>query len=243
MAGANPFVSNQLFPDQSNPFAAAAPTPADAYTSNANAYQGWLAQQRASGVASGMLDPQTGWPTGNALIDAARQYGGAMLAGTSAPGGMGKAVTVTGKIPVLANHADHYAENPSHLVDDLTKILGEDGDFALGLRGPYAGEMGKVSLNKSWQSPDGVNSYRLPGTSTVGVSSNWEMDGGYALENQIKSAMSSVKRYGDQGYITVVKGDFDSKKAHLANDPSESILNNAKAVAYIPVNRAPDTTP
>lgn len=86
MGPPNPFVPNRLFPDQGDPFAASAPTQADAYTANAQAYQSWLAQQRASGVASGMIDPQTGWPTSNALVDAFRQYGGAMLASTSAPG-------------------------------------------------------------------------------------------------------------------------------------------------------------
>jgi hypothetical protein len=88
MAQPNPFVPNQLFPDQSNPFAAQAPTQADAYTATSNAYQSWLARERASGVASGMLDPQTGWPTQNSLVDAARQYGGAMIAGTSGPKGL-----------------------------------------------------------------------------------------------------------------------------------------------------------
>lgn len=77
---------NRLFPDASDPFAAAAPTQADAVQYTAQAYQAWLDQQRQSGVASGMIDPQTGWPTGNALLDAARQYGGAMIGGTSAPG-------------------------------------------------------------------------------------------------------------------------------------------------------------
>jgi hypothetical protein len=53
---------------------------------NSNAYQTWLSQQKESGVASGMIDPQTGWPTANALVDAAHQWGSAMIAGTGAPG-------------------------------------------------------------------------------------------------------------------------------------------------------------
>jgi hypothetical protein len=110
----NPFVPNQLFPDQSNPFAAAAPTPADAYTSNANAYQGWLAQQRASGVASGMLDPQTGWPTQNALIDAAKQYSGSLMASTAAP-------------TSIASRIATYASKMGYAVDrDSSKISGSE---------------------------------------------------------------------------------------------------------------------
>lgn len=87
MAGArNQLVANRLFPDPNDPFASQAPTPADAWDSSAAAYQQWLDQQRQSGVQAGMLDPQTGWPTGNALIDAARQYGSALIGGTSGPG-------------------------------------------------------------------------------------------------------------------------------------------------------------
>lgn len=71
--------ANALFPEQ-------APTLADGWQYNAQAYQSWLDQQRASGVASGMLDPQTGWPTGNALLDAAKQYSGALMASTATPG-------------------------------------------------------------------------------------------------------------------------------------------------------------
>jgi hypothetical protein len=62
------------------------PTQADAWDANSQAYSGWLAQQRASGVASGMIDPDSGWPTQNALLDAAHQWGSAMIAGTGAPG-------------------------------------------------------------------------------------------------------------------------------------------------------------
>jgi hypothetical protein len=77
---------NQLFPDQGNPFAAQAPTLADAWQSNAQAYGQWLDAQRQEGIARGLIDPQTGWPTGNALVDAARQYGSALIGSTSAPG-------------------------------------------------------------------------------------------------------------------------------------------------------------
>jgi hypothetical protein len=75
-----------LNPLAATPKLGTAPTPADAYDANSQAYTGWLAQQRASGVASGMIDPNTGWPTQNALVDAAHQWGSAMIAGTGAPG-------------------------------------------------------------------------------------------------------------------------------------------------------------
>jgi hypothetical protein len=75
-----------LNPLAATPKLGTAPTPADAYDANSQAYTGWLAQQRASGVASGMIDPDTGWPTQNALVDAAHQWGSAMIAGTGAPG-------------------------------------------------------------------------------------------------------------------------------------------------------------
>ena len=74
--------------DPSNPLMQP-PTLADAWQYNAGKIGDWLAQQKANGVAQGTIDPQTGWPTQNALIDAARQYGTALMGSTAAPGAKG----------------------------------------------------------------------------------------------------------------------------------------------------------
>jgi GNAT superfamily N-acetyltransferase len=91
----NPLAPVQVTDDSQsdNPFVAQSPTLADGWQANSRAYADWVAQQRADGVARGLIDPQTGWPTQNALIDAAHQFGGAMIGGTEAPGGgLGRAL-------------------------------------------------------------------------------------------------------------------------------------------------------
>ena len=86
MAWNNPFVPQQALPDTSNQLTASAPNSADAWQANAAAYQQWADAQRKDGIARGLIDPETGWPTGAALVDAAHQYGGALLGSTAAPG-------------------------------------------------------------------------------------------------------------------------------------------------------------
>lgn len=78
---ANPLAPPPLQPlqDNSNPLTAATPTPADAYTANMQAYQQWAAQQRADGIAKGLLDPQTGLPTQAGMADAGQQYANALI--------------------------------------------------------------------------------------------------------------------------------------------------------------------
>ena len=87
MAWNNPFVPQQALPDTSNQLTASAPNSADAWQANAAAYQQWADAQRKDGIARGLIDPETGWPTGAALVDAAHQYGSALLGSTAAPGG------------------------------------------------------------------------------------------------------------------------------------------------------------
>jgi hypothetical protein len=89
-AAYNPLQPLQAFDQNAdNPLNNSTPSLADAWGANANALSSWLAAQRADGIARGLIDPQTGWPTMNALTDAARQYGSALLGSTSAPGGRG----------------------------------------------------------------------------------------------------------------------------------------------------------
>jgi hypothetical protein len=69
-----------------NALGAAPPSMADAYEYHAQALQKWMADQRASGVAAGTIDPDSGWPTQKGVLDGVRQWGDAMIGGTSAPG-------------------------------------------------------------------------------------------------------------------------------------------------------------
>lgn len=212
MAQPNPFVPNRLFPDQGDPFAAAAPTPADAYTANAQAYQAWLAQQRASGVASGMIDPQTGWPTRNALIDAARQYGGALIGGTTAPG-----------------KASMPAMDPiKHMLDHIAA----DPEATWGLRvldEPIAGGPGTM-LHPSRVWDDGTPTEDLlHGVSTVGINGADQK----ALEKALGHAgvapygKPHAYYYGEHVYL--VKGEPESGTPGY--DAGEQIIPDAQVVA------------
>jgi hypothetical protein len=65
---------------------AASVGPAQAYTSTKDALSSWVDAQRAKAVEQGLWDPDTGFPTLKGMHEAAQQYGGALVAGTSAPG-------------------------------------------------------------------------------------------------------------------------------------------------------------
>lgn len=72
----------------------APPTQADAWDANSQAYGDFVARERASGVAAGLVDPETGWPTKAGLEDAAHQLAQSILMGTTAPGVKGSAAGV-----------------------------------------------------------------------------------------------------------------------------------------------------
>lgn len=90
-----PAANNSLLPVSDNPLTAQAPTLADGWQANAQAYGDFVARERQSGVANGLLDSVTGWPTQNALIDAAHQYGAALIGSTAAPGMKAGVITET----------------------------------------------------------------------------------------------------------------------------------------------------
>jgi hypothetical protein len=104
------------------------PTQADAWDVNSNAYMTWLAQQKASGIASGMINPDTGWPTQNALLGAAHQYGSALMAGTSAPGGPWFHGTA-GKFEAFNTPEVYLTDNPGQAMAYARNAhrLGQDG--------------------------------------------------------------------------------------------------------------------
>ena len=60
------------------------PTAADAYDYASD----WLAQQRAISAQRGLWDDAAGRPTAAGVVDAAQQYGNALMMGTTAPKGM-----------------------------------------------------------------------------------------------------------------------------------------------------------
>lgn len=109
---------------------AAPPTRADAFDANSKAYADWLAAQKADGIAKGLIDPQTGWPTKAGLEDAANQLAQSIMLGTTSSG-EGTLMHRFTNGPVdrgvgfmmyadEAEKAAHYGKN--HYVMDLSKI-------------------------------------------------------------------------------------------------------------------------
>jgi hypothetical protein len=70
----------------------------------------WLQDQRAESVRQGLLDPNTGLPTQAGVVDAAQQYAGGLLAGSTTPGepGMTAAIRLNGKVYRAPD------DNPTH---------------------------------------------------------------------------------------------------------------------------------
>jgi hypothetical protein len=77
--GGNPWAGD-------DPFARATPTLADAWQKNTRLLQDWSEAEKQDGIRKGLIDPQTGWPTKRAIIDAVHQYGSALLGSTEGPG-------------------------------------------------------------------------------------------------------------------------------------------------------------
>lgn len=85
-----------LQPGWDNPLTAMGPTQADAFDATSKVYGDWIERERQSGVASGLLDPVTGWPTKAGLEDAAHQMAQSVLMGSTAPGEGAAAISSTG---------------------------------------------------------------------------------------------------------------------------------------------------
>lgn len=104
-------------------------TSADAYQHTMATLQDWIQAQRAQSAAMGYWNDQTGLPTQAGLMDAVKQYGGAMVAGTQAPG-------------FRAYHGSPHAFDKF----DLSKIGAGEGAQAFG-HGLYVADAEGVARN------------------------------------------------------------------------------------------------
>ena len=64
----------------------------------ANAWQ-WLQDQRAESVRQGLLDPDTGLPTQQGLVDAARATAEGVMMGSAAPGEVAPSLRISTRVP------------------------------------------------------------------------------------------------------------------------------------------------
>jgi hypothetical protein len=127
----------------------------------------------------------------------------------------------------------YLAESPDVAKSYATKVSDEEifkrfwsaldnaGDGYIGVRGDDS--IIKNSFRKSWNSPDGVRTTRLPGTSVIGV--------GYdnITEAKLMDAIKKSNRYGENVYL--LEGNSPSWIQHLANDPGERLLSDNKILS------------
>lgn len=129
---------------QQNPLAVP-PTPADAYEASAKSAAQWLAAERESGVKAGVIDPKSGWPTQDAILDAVQQWTGALMGETEAPGfrafhgsphsfdrfDLGK--IGTGEGAQAFGHGLYFAENEAvaRSYRDRLSRINQDHDFVM----------------------------------------------------------------------------------------------------------------
>jgi hypothetical protein len=146
---------------------------ADAYKSTVGTISDWIAKQRADAAARGLWDDASGMPTQAGIIDAMQQYGGALVAGTAAPGGpAAAAVEGVGGAPVNSMMPPIRAYHGSpHDFDrfDTSKIGTGEGAQAYG-HGLYFAENEGVARGYRDALTSGLprNSYYQVGDKTFG---------------------------------------------------------------------------
>jgi hypothetical protein len=134
------------------------------------------------------------------------------------------------KPQTLKHNLGHYCNNQDDLIDELVDLLGEDGNFAIGIRGMYETEKNKLRQSYVWIDGNKTRQ-KLPGTSCLGIVSNWGDANNQDLIDGLKNIGKSAM-YGD-GRFAIIKGQYDvNVQDDWANDPGEYVLLNAEIVAY-----------
>jgi hypothetical protein len=114
------------------------PTQADAWTQNTGAVGDWVAEQRAISAERGLWNPETGLPTLNGLLDAAKQYVSTFEGGIKArpsvslpvrPAAPGEAERISTRVPWAVPKKGETVVDP-HTTSDLT--VGLDSSRASG---------------------------------------------------------------------------------------------------------------
>lgn len=146
---------------------------------------------------------------------------------------------VGGGIKVLDKSIDDYQRDPQAMIDALVDLMGKETDrTAIVLRGIYKGELGKKKLRRSsvWED-NSPTEKKLGGTSGILVTGDWEYTSLRIIADEIGRNSLKVKKYGDTGYIAVVKGNL--LKNEIFNDPGEAVIGNPEVIAYIKKSSLP----
>ena len=82
--------------------------------------------------------------------------------------------------------------------NELVDLLGEDGNFAVALRGMYADELNTIDLKPSRSACEGEwDDGYLSGTSSIGIVGHYGDASGKDLRVGFEKAWELVQKYGD----------------------------------------------
>lgn len=117
-------------------------------------------------------------------------------------------------------------KNPQQLINKIVDIVGEDFDGAIGLRGLYREEkIGKLRQSSEWV--DGKKmSRKLSGTSTIGLSPDWQYDPASVIRQRISRYAEDALNYGERKRVALVVGRI----GETGEDMGEIIIPGAKAI-------------
>jgi hypothetical protein len=119
------------------------------------------------------------------------------------------------------------------IVDWLVDNLGEDGQFALGLRAIYKEDFNKKTLRASkFRNEKSEVIGQLSGTSAYKIAGDW----GYAdrdeLEKNTEIAIKESPQAGELEFLAILKGRLEVDE--IFADPHEIVIGEAQTLAYIP---------
>jgi len=117
-------------------------------------------------------------------------------------------------------------------VDFLLNVLGEDAHCSVGIRSIYQDEIGRVKLRRSWSWNDGERTTsRLDGTSACELTRDYWSADRVALISGATRALARMANYSGVRLALIIGDDLGQDC--LATDPGESIIANARVIAYL----------
>jgi hypothetical protein len=202
-----------------NPLTAGSPTLADAWSYNANALTDWLNTQRAKSAAMGLWNDRTGLPTAAGLVNAAGQYGNALMMGTSTPEAAGFDTATTWLHGTAGDH-------PTLDVDHAGRVSSGDAPGLWFTKDPqYASEYAQNAATAMEGEPRIIEAHlRADNPLTVRFSDapdNPEIDGKPTVNGKVMDfennadIMAYAKRHGHD-VVFMPDGNFSEATAAAA---------------------------
>lgn len=116
--------------------------------------------------------------------------------------------------------------NTEALAEQITELVGEDFDGAVGLRGLYKTD-NLTELENSHRWEDGyITDEQLRGTSTIAISENWRYDSKSKIIHRLAKYAKLTLQYGDDK-IGLIVGE---PSGEWGEDIGELIIPNARVI-------------